>query len=186
MPRNINALLSFYLKYSAGDWVVSIGNPFGLQNTATVGIVSSQCRKSVEIGRTDSRVEYFQTDCIIHSGSSGGPFVNIHGEVIGINAMRADSEGISFAIKVDHSLDMINQLLHLGKIVRAPVDRRWNGVSESTRLAATSPANTHRAAPTNRHGRVDIAKDSPAPQSHLASQAQYPKESLTAGQDTAQ
>ncbi|KAI8835277.1 trypsin-like cysteine/serine peptidase domain-containing protein [Chytriomyces cf. hyalinus JEL632] len=107
----------------AGDWVVSIGNPFGLQNTVTVGIVSSQRRKSVEIGRTDSRVEYFQTDCIIHSGSSGGPLVNIHGEVIGINTMRADSEGISFAIKVDHSLDMINQLLHLGKIVRP-----WIGV----------------------------------------------------------
>ncbi|KAI9336283.1 trypsin-like cysteine/serine peptidase domain-containing protein [Obelidium mucronatum] len=102
----------------AGDWVVSIGNPFGLQNTITAGVVSSQRRKSSDIGALDSRVEYLQTDCIIHSGSSGGPLVNLDGEVIGINTIRADSEGISFAIKIDHSLDMIKQLMEFGKITR--------------------------------------------------------------------
>ena len=53
-----------------GDWVLAIGSPFGLQHTVTVGIVSSQGRKSHEIGGIDSPVEYIQTDCSIHSGSS--------------------------------------------------------------------------------------------------------------------
>ncbi|KAJ3022475.1 UNVERIFIED_CONTAM: Serine protease htra2, mitochondrial [Siphonaria sp. JEL0065] len=87
-------------------------------NTITVGVVSSQRRKSSEIGALDSRVEYLQTDCIIHSGSSGGPLINVDGEVIGINTIRADMEGISFAIKVNHSLEMIHQLMEFGKITR--------------------------------------------------------------------
>ncbi|KAJ3076431.1 Serine protease htra2, mitochondrial [Podochytrium sp. JEL0797] len=95
----------------AGEWVVSIGNPMGLQNTITAGVVSSQRRKSIEIGGLDSRVEYLQTDCVIHSGSSGGPLINLDGEVV-------DMEGISFAIKVDHAKEMIIQLVDLGRIVR--------------------------------------------------------------------
>ncbi|KAI8614898.1 trypsin-like cysteine/serine peptidase domain-containing protein [Chytriomyces sp. MP71] len=107
----------------AGEWVVSIGNPLGLANTVTAGIISSHRRKNTDIGRSDSRVEYLQTDCVIHPGSSGGPLVNLRGEVVGINTVRADSEGISFAIKVDHCLDMIAQLLSMGRIVRP-----WLGV----------------------------------------------------------
>ena len=79
-----------------GDWVIAIGSPFGLQNTVTVGVVSSQSRKSIEIGgpSDDSRVRYIQTDCVVHTGSSGGPLVNLKGQVIGINTTRAESEGI--------------------------------------------------------------------------------------------
>ncbi|ORY37077.1 trypsin-like serine protease [Rhizoclosmatium globosum] len=102
----------------AGDWVVSIGNPMGLQNTVTAGVISSYRRKSQELGRKDSRVEYLQTDCVVHTGSSGGPLINLDGHVIGINTIRADSEGISFAIKVNHSIDMIHQLMTTGKITR--------------------------------------------------------------------
>ncbi|KAJ3275173.1 hypothetical protein HDU76_010644, partial [Blyttiomyces sp. JEL0837] len=101
-----------------GDWVMAVGSPFGLQNTVTAGIVSSRRRKSAEIGGKDSRVEYIQTDCVIHSGSSGGPLINLDGEVIGINTTRAESEGISFAIRIDNSLDMIHQLLKKRKIIR--------------------------------------------------------------------
>ncbi|KAJ3102890.1 Serine protease htra2, mitochondrial [Physocladia obscura] len=122
----------------AGDWVVSIGNPFGLQNTVTAGVLSSHRRKSVEIGGLDSRIEYFQTDCVVHSGSSGGPLINLDGEVIGINTIRADSEGISFAIKVDHAMEMIYQLVDHGKIIRP-----WFGfgmVSLSPYIQPESPA----------------------------------------------
>ncbi|KAJ3353212.1 hypothetical protein HDU83_007040 [Entophlyctis luteolus] len=102
----------------AGEWVVSIGNPFGLQHTITAGVVSSQRRKSAEIGGRDWRVEYIQTDCVVHTGSSGGPLINLDGEVIGINTIRADKEGISFAIKIRHSMEMIQQLMQVGKIIR--------------------------------------------------------------------
>ncbi|KAI8849099.1 trypsin-like cysteine/serine peptidase domain-containing protein [Chytridium lagenaria] len=113
-----------------GDWVMAIGSPFGLQNTVTAGIVSSRRRKSAEIGGKDSRVEYIQTDCVIHSGSSGGPLINLDGEVVGINTTRAESEGISFAIRVDTSRDMIRQLVEKGRI-----SRPWLGF----RMVSLSP-----------------------------------------------
>ena len=80
--------------------------------------VSSKSRKSAEIGGQDSRVRYIQTDCVVHSGSSGGPLINLSGQVIGINTTRAESEGISFAIRIDTALDMIRQLLLDGKVIR--------------------------------------------------------------------
>ncbi|KAJ3104880.1 hypothetical protein HDU97_008738 [Phlyctochytrium planicorne] len=113
-----------------GDWVMAIGSPFGLQNTVTAGIVSSRRRKSTEIGGKDSRVEYIQTDCVIHSGSSGGPLINLDGEVVGINTTRAESEGISFAIRIDTSLSMIRQLVERGRI-----SRPWLGF----RMVSLSP-----------------------------------------------
>ncbi|KAJ3092419.1 hypothetical protein HK102_007616 [Quaeritorhiza haematococci] len=104
-----------------GDWVVAIGSPFGLQNTVTAGVVSSRRRRNTEIGQTrniDSHIDYIQTDCVVHSGSSGGPLVNLDGEVIGINTTRAESEGISFAIRADNAMDIIKQLVHSGRVVR--------------------------------------------------------------------
>ncbi|KAJ3192887.1 hypothetical protein HK101_005787 [Irineochytrium annulatum] len=114
----------------AGDWVMAIGSPFGLQNTVTAGIISSGRRRSSEIGGRDSSVEYLQTDCVIHSGSSGGPLINLHGEVVGINTTRAESEGISFAIRVDSSLNIIHQLVQKGF-----VQRPWLGL----KLVSLSP-----------------------------------------------
>ncbi|KAJ3113776.1 Serine protease htra2, mitochondrial, partial [Nowakowskiella sp. JEL0407] len=106
-----------------GDWVISIGCPFGLQGTVTAGIISSRRRKNTEIGGKDSRVEYIQTDCVVHTGSSGGPLINLDGEVIGINTTRAEGEGISFAIRADNALGIIDQLLNKGHVVRP-----WIGV----------------------------------------------------------
>ena len=103
-----------------GDWVIAIGNPFGLGHTVTAGIISAKGR-IIGAGPYD---DFLQTDAAINPGNSGGPLFNMKGEVIGINtAIVAHGQGIGFAIPSNMAKAIAEQLIKTGKVVRG-----WLGV----------------------------------------------------------
>ena len=94
-----------------GDWAIAVGNPVGLNNTVTLGIISTLTRSSAQVGIPDKRIDFLQTDAAINPGNSGGPLLNERGEVIGINtAIRPDANGIGFAIPIDRAREITNTL----------------------------------------------------------------------------
>ncbi len=97
---------------AVGDWAIAVGNPLGLDNTVTLGIVSTLNRPSAKVGIPDKRIDFIQTDAAINPGNSGGPLLNERGEVIGINtAIRADGQGIGFAIPIDKVKEIKDRLV---------------------------------------------------------------------------
>jgi Do/DeqQ family serine protease len=108
-------------KIKVGQWAIAIGNPFGLDRTFTVGVISATGRAEVGVATYES---FIQTDASINPGNSGGPLLNIHGEVIGINtAIVAAGQGIGFAIPVNMAKGVISDLIKKGKVTRG-----WLGV----------------------------------------------------------
>ena len=140
-----------------GEWVMAIGNPFGLEQTVTVGIVSAKGRV-IGAGPYD---DFIQTDASINPGNSGGPLFNIHGEVIGINtAIVAGGQGIGFAIPVNMAKQIIPQLRDEGHVTRG-----WLGVTVQAlnqELADSFGLSSTRGALVN-----EITKGSPADQAEL-------------------
>lgn len=100
-----------------GQWAIAIGNPLGLDNTVTVGIISATDRTSAQVGIPDKRVSFIQTDAAINPGNSGGPLLNSQGEVIGVNtAIRTDAQGLGFAIPIETAARIANQLFTKGRV----------------------------------------------------------------------
>lgn len=103
-------------KIQTGEWAIAIGNPLGLDNTVTTGIISATARNSSQIGISDKRVDFIQTDAAINPGNSGGPLLNAKGEVIGINtAIIQNAQGLGFAIPINKALAISKQLIADGK-----------------------------------------------------------------------
>lgn len=104
-----------------GQWVLAVGNPFGLDRTVTLGVVSGIGRENMNLSRYEN---FIQTDASINPGNSGGPLFNLRGEVIGINtAIINFAQGIGFAIPSNMAKQVIDQLLAKGKVIRG-----WLGV----------------------------------------------------------
>ncbi len=104
-----------------GEWAIAIGNPFGLDHTLTVGVISATGRSEVGIAAYEN---FIQTDASINPGNSGGPLLNIRGEVIGINtAIVASGQGIGFAIPVNMARKVMDDLVKKGRVTRG-----WLGV----------------------------------------------------------
>jgi serine protease Do len=120
-PPELVAKLGNSDNIHVGDWAIAVGNPFGLDWTVTVGVISARGRSNLRIGGEDgpSYQDFIQTDASINFGNSGGPLVNIRGEVIGINtAINAEGQGIGFAIPINLANKITQQLLATGEVKR--------------------------------------------------------------------
>ena len=107
-----------------GDWVVAIGNPFGLEHTVTAGIVSALHRKDVSPGQVQTYDDFIQTDAAINPGNSGGPLIDLEGRVVGINTMiRSNANTIGFSVPINQAKQILPQLRADGRVTRG-----WLGV----------------------------------------------------------
>lgn len=121
---------------SIGEWVMAIGNPFGLDHSVTVGIISAKGRREVQPGGQAGYFDFLQTDAPINPGNSGGPLINVRGEVIGINsAMNVVGSGIGFAIPSNIARAVAEQLHQHGYVSRSWLGVYPQAVSESLRRA---------------------------------------------------
>jgi serine protease Do len=117
-----------------GDWVVAIGNPFGLSHTVSAGILSAKGRTHEDVKGLDEfgYFNFLQTDAAINQGNSGGPLLNLKGEVVGVNsAIRANANNIGFAIPINMVKDLLPSLLREGKVSRSGLGIAVDPINES-------------------------------------------------------
>ncbi len=118
-----------------GDWVIAVGNPFGLNGTVTFGVVSAKHRSGINLPSGEIYQDFIQTDAAINPGNSGGPLINMKGEVIGVNSAitspTAGNVGIGFAIPINIAKNTANQLIEKGIVKRGYLGVRIQEVSQS-------------------------------------------------------
>ena len=140
-------------KLDVGQWAIAIGNPFGLDRTMTVGVISATGRSNMGI---ETYENFIQTDASINPGNSGGPLLNVYGEVVGINtAIVAAGQGIGFAIPINMAKTVFAQLIKKGSVSRGYMGVTIQPVTED--LAQSFGLKQARGALVN-----DIIKGSPA------------------------
>jgi serine protease Do len=152
-------------KLEIGEWVIAIGNPFGLKETLTVGVVSAKGRNNM--GITDYE-DFIQTDAAINPGNSGGPLLNFDGEVIGINtaifSQSGGYMGIGFAVPIDMALQIKNQLLSNGKVTRGYIGIYMNPAELNEQMAQSFGYKEKTGVLI-----ADVQKDGPADKAGLVS-----------------
>jgi Do/DeqQ family serine protease len=131
-------------RLEAGEWAIAIGNPLGLDNTVTTGIISGTGRSSAQVGVADRRVDFIQTDAAINPGNSGGPLLNDRGQVIGINtAIIQNAQGLGFAIPINQAQKIASELIAKGRVDHGYVGIQMAPLSTEVkeRLKASSELN---------------------------------------------
>lgn len=150
-----------------GEWAIAIGNPLGLDNTVTVGIVSATGRTSGQVGVADKRVDFIQTDAAINPGNSGGPLLNERGEVIGMNtAIIQNAQGIGFAIPINAVERIADQLIATGRVDHPYVGIRMVELNEQTKAAINDETDLN-VQDTEGILIVDVVANSPAAKAGL-------------------
>ncbi|BCL36597.1 HhoA/HhoB/HtrA family serine endopeptidase [Nostoc sp. MS1] len=156
-------------KLQPGQWAIAIGNPLGLDNTVTTGIISATGRTSNQIGAPDKRVEYIQTDAAINPGNSGGPLLNSRGEVIGMNtAIIQGAQGLGFAIPIKTAQRISNQLISTGKVQHAYLGIQMVGLTPQLKETINSDPNSGLSVDTDKGVLVvKVLPNSPAAKAGL-------------------
>ena len=133
-------------KIKVGDWAIAVGNPFGLENTVTLGIISNLNRNVTQLGIYDKKLELIQTDAAINPGNSGGPLLNSNGEVIGINTLirSGPGAGLSFAIPINKAKEIAFQLINNGKVIHpmigiSLIDEIISGTNNNVKVGYVVP-----------------------------------------------
>ena len=153
-----------------GEWAIAIGNPLGLDNTVTVGIISATGRSSSDVGIPDKRVNFIQTDAAINPGNSGGPLLNQRGQVIGMNtAIIQGAQGLGFAIPIDRAQQIAEQLATTGKAEHPYLGVRMLSISPELKAELSKNPNTKLKLTEDKGVLVvGVAKNSPAAQSGVS------------------
>ena len=124
-----------------GDWAIAVGNPFGLESTVTLGIISNLNRNVSQLGISGKRLDLIQTDAAINPGNSGGPLLNSDGEVIGINTLvrSGPGAGLGFAIPINRARAIANQLVTTGRALHPVIGIGLSTVPAGESDLATPP-----------------------------------------------
>ncbi|MEL6880737.1 MAG: HhoA/HhoB/HtrA family serine endopeptidase [Cyanobacteria bacterium J06607_10] len=153
-----------------GEWAIAIGNPLGLDNTVTAGIISATGRTSAQIRVPDKRVQFIQTDAAINPGNSGGPLLNERGEVIGVNtAIIGNAQGLGFAIPINQARQIAGQLVANGRVEHAYLGIQMQTLTPALKAQINQSNSGVQVQSDTGVLIMSVARNSPAAQSGLRS-----------------